>query len=56
MFVELMAERGANAFETRKRKLPVSVEGDRVCVIVVCNPFDDRCALLAFMVRVIHTA
>lgn len=35
LFVELMAERGADVLETRKRKLPVGVECDRMGVIVV---------------------
>ncbi len=55
LLVELMTERGTDVLDARERKLPVSVEGDRMGVVVVSSPIDDGCALTALEVRVMHT-
>lgn len=54
LLVELVTERGTDVLDARERKLPVSVEGDRMGVVVVSSPIDDGCALTALEVGVMH--
>ena len=54
LLVELVTERGTDVLDARERKLPVSVEGDRMGVVVVSRPIDDGCALTALEMRVMH--
>ena len=54
LLVELVTESGADVLDACERKLPVSVEGDRMGVVVVCSPVGEGDALTALEVHVIH--
>lgn len=56
LLVEQVTKCGANVLYAVKSKFPVSVEGDRVCVVVVSGPFDDGRALPVMRMCVCHNS